>query len=110
MLTGALSEFLRSQTGFISSVDFSYGTAGRPAVIRLSGTALNGYWRFGGRIVDEPLTNADFSLMYSFESVFGTPELRNLMFEFERRVESSSLQLNDLKRVNSARLFYRFSF
>ena len=110
MLTGALSEFLRTQTGFISSVDFSYGTAGRPAVIRLSGTALKGYWRFGGRIVDEPLTNADFSLMYSFESVFGSPELRNLMFEFERRVEASSLQLNDLKRVNSARLFYRFSF
>jgi hypothetical protein len=109
MLTGALSEFLRTQTGFINSVDVRYGGT-RGAEIRLSGSALNGFWRFGGRFVEEPLSNADFSLLYSFEAIFGQPSLRNLMFEFERRVESSSLQLNDLKRVNSARLFYRFSF
>jgi hypothetical protein len=109
MLTGALSEFLRTQTGFINSVDIRYGGT-RGAEIRLSGSALNGFWRFGGRFVEEPLANADFSLLYSFEAIFGRPALRNLMFEFERRVESSSLQLNDLKRVNSARLFYRFSF
>jgi hypothetical protein len=109
MLTGALSEFLRTQTGFINSVDIRYGGT-RGAEIRLSGSALNGFWRFGGRFVEEPLANADFSLLYSFEAIFGRPSLRNLMFEFERRVESTSLQLNDLKRVNSARLFYRFSF
>jgi hypothetical protein len=109
MLTGALSEFLRTQTGFINSVDIRYGGV-RGTEIRLSGSALNGFWRFGGRFVEEPLTNADFSLLYSFEAIFGKPSLRNLMFEFERRVESSALQINDLKRVNSARLFYRFSF
>ena len=109
MLTGALSEFLRTQTGFINSVDIRY-SADRAPEIRLSGSALKGYWRFGGRFVDEPLANADFSLLYSMESLFGDPALRNLMFEFERRVESSSLQVTDFKRVNSARLFYRFSF
>jgi hypothetical protein len=109
MLTGALSEFLRTQTGFINSVDIRY-SADRAPEIRLSGSALKGYWRFGGRFVDEPLANADFSLLYSMESIFGDPALRNLMFEFERRVESSSLQITDFKRVNSARLFYRFSF
>ena len=109
MLTGALSEFLRTQTGFINSVDIRY-SADRAPEIRLSGSALKGYWRFGGRFVDEPLANADFSLLYSMESIFGDPALRNLMFEFERRVESSSLQIADFKRVNSARLFYRFSF
>lgn len=109
MLTGALSEFLRTQTGFINSVDIRYSGDSAPE-IRLSGSALKGYWRFGGRFVEEPLANADFSLLYSMESIFGNPSLRNLMFEFERRVESSSLQVTDFKRVNSARLFYRFSF
>ncbi len=109
MLTGALSEFLRTQTGFINSVDIRYSGDSAPE-IRLSGSALKGYWRFGGRFVEEPLANADFSLLYSMESIFGNPSLRNLMFEFERRVESSSIQVMDFKRVNSARLFYRFSF
>jgi hypothetical protein len=48
--------------------------------------------------------------MYSLGTIFNAPSVRNLMFELERRVEQSTLQSNDLKRVNSARLFYRFSF
>ncbi len=114
LLTGTLSEFLRAQTGFISSVELSYGGGGKAlseaAEIRLSGVAWNGYWRYGGRILDDPLGNANFSLMYSLGTIFNAPTVRNLMFELERRVEQSTLQSNDLKRVNSARLFYRFSF
>jgi hypothetical protein len=114
LLTGTLSEFLRTQTGFISSVELSYGGGGKAlseaAEIRLSGVAWNGYWRYGGRILDDPLGNANFSLMYSLGTIFNAPSARNLMFELERRVEQSTLQSNDLKRVNSARLFYRFSF
>jgi hypothetical protein len=49
--------------------------------------------------------------MYSFDAILGDPSLRNLMFELERRVEAFPLGgTTDLKRVNSARLFYRFSF
>jgi hypothetical protein len=114
LLTGTLSEFLHAQTGFISSVELSYGGGGKAlseaAEIRLSGVAWNGYWRYGGRILDDPLGNANFSLMYSLGTIFNAPSVRNLMFELERRVEQSTLQSNDLKRVNSARLFYRFSF
>ncbi len=114
LLTGALSEYLRAQTGFISSVEFSYGGPGKPlsesAEIRLSGSLWNGYWRYGGKILDDPLGNANFSLMYSFGSVFGDPALRNLMFELERRVESATIQTTELKRINSARIFYRLSF
>jgi hypothetical protein len=114
LLTGALSEYLRAQTGFISSVEFSYGGPGKPlsesADIRLSGSLWNGYWRYGGKILEDPLGNANFSLMYSFGSVFDDPRLRNLMFELERRVESTSLQTTELKRINSARVFYRLSF
>jgi len=114
LLTGSLSEFLRAQTGFISSVELSYGGGGKAlseaAEIRLSGVAWNGYWQYGGKILDDPLGNANFSLLYSLGTIFNAPTVRNLMFELERRVEQSTLQSNDLKRVNSARLFYRFSF
>jgi len=116
MVTGALSEFLRNQTGFIKSVEFNYGTGAGKSItesadIRLSGVAWNGYWRYGGTILDDPLNNANFSLLYSFDTILQDPSLRNLMIEFERRVEvTSSGQKSDLKRVNSARLFYRFTF
>jgi hypothetical protein len=114
LLTGALSEFLREETGFISSVEFSYsarGTLEESADIRLSGTAWNGYWRYGGKLFDDPLDKANFSLVYSFDAILGSPSLRNLMVELERRVENNPLgQKSDLKRVYSARLYYRFSF
>ena len=115
LLTGALSEYLRAQTGFISSVEFNYSggagkTIGESAEIRLSGSLWNGYWRYGGKILDDPFGNANVSLMYSFGSILGEPSLRNLMFELERKVEALNVQTYELKRVNSARVFYRLSF
>jgi len=114
LVTGALSEFLRNQTGFINSVELSYGGGGtlkESADIRLSGMAWHGYWRYGGKILDDPLNSANFSIQYSFGTIFGDPALRNFMFQLERKVENNSIgQANDLKRVDSARLFYRFSF
>jgi len=116
LLTARASEFLRDQTGFINSVELSYdgtGNFGSSADIRLSGVLWKGYWRYGGKILDDPLNNANFSLLYSFDAFFADPPLwlRNLMFELERRVETgSTVQSYDIKRVDSARLFYRFSF
>jgi hypothetical protein len=114
LLTGTLSEFLRSQTGFISSVELDFNAkTGRSesADIRLSGQAWSGYWRYGGQILDDPLGNANFSVLYSFGSIFQKPSLRNLMMELESKVErGTSGQANDLRRTNSARMFYRFSF
>jgi hypothetical protein len=114
-LTGPLSEFLRDKTGFISSVELSFVTAGggtgTSADIRLSGTAFSGYWRYGGQILDDPLGNANFSIVYSLGTITQKPSLQNFLLEFERRVESGSFESSsDLKRVNSARLYYRFSF
>jgi hypothetical protein len=44
-------------------------------------------------------------------TVFNAPSLRNLMIELERKVETGTFgQIDDLRRTNSARLFYRFSF
>ena len=114
LVTGALSEFLRNQTGFINSVELSYGagaTLKEATDIRLSGMAWHGYWRYGGKILDDPLNSANFSIQYSLGTIFGDPTLRNFMIELERKVENNSIgQSNDLKRVDSARLFYRFSF
>ncbi len=114
LLTGTLSDFLRTQTGFISSVELNYGSGesiGQRADIRLSGVAFNGLWRYGGKILTDPLSNANFSLLYSFGTLFSNPSLRNFMFELERRVQDVSMgQTNISKGVNSARLFYRFSF
>ena len=114
LLTGALSEFLRNETGIINSVEFSYGakgSLGESADIRLSGVAWNGLWHYGGKILDNPFSNANFSVLYSLGTIFNRPSLRNLMFELQRKVEMNTLSpTNELKAVNSARLFYRFSF
>lgn len=110
LLTGRLSDFLRTQTGFISSVELSYG--GKESTeLRLSGTAWNGYWRYGGTILNGPFSVANVSILYSFGTIFANPSLRNLMFELEHRVEPGTLgESSDLKRIYSARLYYRFSF
>jgi hypothetical protein len=114
LLTGTLSEILRTQTGVINSVEFDFNSkAGESesADIRLTGTAWNGYWRYGGKIQGNPLETASFSVLYSFDRIFNNPALRNFMMELESKVERGTFgQVNDLKRTNSARLFYRFSF
>ena len=51
LITNAFSDFLRRETGFIYSVELSYGTQssfGEAADIRLSGVAAGGIWRYGG--------------------------------------------------------------
>lgn len=115
LLTSSLSEFLRTKTGFIYSVELSYGAQGsfgESADIRVSGTAFNGLWRYGGRILGDPISNANFSLLYSLGDIVNRPSLRNFMFELERRVETGTIggQTNDIRGINSARMFYRFSF
>ncbi|HTO94959.1 MAG TPA: hypothetical protein VMM80_11285, partial [Bacteroidota bacterium] len=110
VLTGRLTEFLRAQTGLDMNVDVNI--AGKEATeLRLSGTVLNGYLHLGGTILNDPLANANISILYSLGTIFDAPTLRNLMLELERRVEPGTLgNANDLRRINSARVYYRFSF
>jgi hypothetical protein len=112
LLTSNLSDFLRRETGFINSIEFSYGSQGsfgESADIRVSGVAAGGLWRYGGKILNDPFSNANVSILYSFGNIFNRPSLRNFMFELERRVETSTIgQVR--AEINSARLFYRFSF
>lgn len=112
LLTSTLSEFLRSKTGFITSFEFGYDASDKRTDIRLGGTAFKGYWRYGGKILEDPFNNANFSILYSFGDIFDRPSLRNFMFELERKVDTSTLfgSIETRKEVNSARFFYRISF
>jgi hypothetical protein len=114
LFTNALSDFLRNKTGFIHSVELSYGTQSsfsEAADIRLSGVAAGGVWRYGGKILNDPLNNANISLLYSLGEILERPSMRNFMFELERKVELNTIGVTtDRKLTNSARLFYRFSF
>lgn len=113
LLSNTLSEFLRRETGFINSIEIGYGTQGtigESADIRISGVVGDGLWRIGGKVLGDPFSNANVSLLYSLGDIFRSPTLRNFMFELERRVETTIGPLNDRKEVNSARLFYRLSF
>ena len=114
LLTNAFSDFLRRETGFIYSFELSYGTqtsVSEAADIRLSGVAAGGIWRYGGRILNDPFSNANVSLLYSLGDIFERPSLRNFMFELERKVEMNTIgDATDKRLSNSARLFYRFSF
>ncbi|MBI4536132.1 MAG: hypothetical protein HY708_07625 [Ignavibacteriae bacterium] len=114
LLTNVLSDFLRYRTGFITSVELSYGrqgSFGQSADIRVSGVAFNGLWRYGGKILEDPVSNANISLLYSFGDILGNSSLRNFMFELERKVDFGTTgAINDRKDIHSARLFYRISF
>jgi hypothetical protein len=114
LFTNALSDFLRTKTGFIHSIELSYGTqssVSTAADIRLTGSVGAGIWKYGGKILNDPFQNANISLLYSVGEIFERPSLRNFMFELERRVEFNTIgDALDRKQVNSAKLFYRFSF
>ena len=114
LITGAVAEFLKKKTTIINYFELRYGTErsfGDAVDIRIGGSALGGLWRYGGKILSDPFSNANVSLLYSLGDILERPTLRNFMFELERTVETSTIgDATDRKQVNSARVFYRFSF
>ena len=110
VLTGQFSDFLKNKAGVDVNVDFTY--AGKEGTaLGLSGTIAKGYVRYKGAVLNDPLANSNVSILYSFKDIFDNPSLRNLMLELERRVEPGVTGVSsDLKRINSARVYYRFSF
>lgn len=114
LFTGAVADFLKTRTTIINYFELRYGTErsfGDAVDIRIGGSALGGLWRYGGKILSDPFSNANVSLLYSLGDIFERPALRNFMFELERTVETSTIgDATDRKQINSARVFYRFSF
>ncbi len=110
LLSGIFTDFLRKEFPFIRSAEFSYGGGSiqQSANLRLSGEAFNGYFRFGGRILND-IGNANVSYQLSIGRILNVQSIRNLFIELERKVEGSDF-VEDRKLTNNARLFYRISF
>jgi len=110
VLTSQFSDFLKKEASI--DVSFDLYVAGKEGTqLGLSGTVAKGYLRYKGAVLNDPLANANVSILYSFKDILDDEAFRNLMLELERRVEPGVLgNTNDLKRINSARIYYRFSF
>ncbi len=110
VLTSQFSEFLKKEASI--DVNFDFYVAGKEGTqLGLSGTIAKGYVRYKGAVLNDPLANANVSILYSFKDILDNESFRNLMLELERTVEPGVLgNTNDLKRINSARIYYRFSF
>ena len=112
LLTNAFGDFLRKNTTIINYFELSYGAErsfDQAVDIRFGGSVGPGFWRIGGKILNDPFSNANVSLLYSLGDIVKRPTLRNFMIELERKVETNTIDA-DRTQTNSARLFYRFSF
>ncbi|GEM_PF-1706561 len=109
LLSGIFTEFLRKEFPFIRNAEISYpgGNVSESANLRLSGEAFRGYFRVGGRILND-LGNASVSYQTSLGDFLNVKSIRNLFIELERRVEGDFSE--DRRLTNNARLYYRFSF
>ncbi|MGA2622792.1 MAG: translocation/assembly module TamB domain-containing protein [Bacteroidota bacterium] len=109
-LSGVLSDFMRKEFPFIRTAEVSYrgGSLQGSADLRVTGELFNGYWRFGGQILND-IGNANVSYQLNLGDVFNTRTIRNVFFEFEHKVEGTESS-EDRKLTNTARIYYRFSF
>jgi hypothetical protein len=110
LMSSIFTDFLRQEFPFIRSAEVSYGGGSlqESANLRLSGEAFNGYFRFGGKILND-INNANVSYQLSLGRMLNVQSIRNLFIELERKVEGSDLT-EDKKLTNNARLYYRISF
>ena len=114
LVTNAFSDFLRKNTTVINYFELRYGTESafdQALDVRVGGSIGLGFWRIGGKILNDPFNNANVSLLYSLGDVIKNSTFRNFMVELQRTVETSTIgDATDRKQINSARVFYRFSF
>ncbi len=109
-LSGMLTDFMRQEFPFIRTAEVSYrgGSLQGSADLRVTGELFNGYWRFGGQILND-INNANVSYQLNLGDVFNTTTIRNLFFEFEHKVEGTESS-EDRILTNTARIYYRLSF
>jgi hypothetical protein len=107
MLSGVLMDFMRSNNiSFVSSAEVR--SVGAATDLRLSGEVADAYWSFGGKVFND-INNANVSVQLPLSSVTGDQNLRNLMLEVNRKVES--VEPSDPRRPTSGiRLYYRIIF
>jgi len=112
LLSGPLTEFVRNQIGYITSVDVVYyGGAtsfDKSADIRLTGEVGDAVIRLGGRVFND-IANTNVSIQFPMSSVIGSEAWRNLILELERRVEAVE-SIDQRRLTNGVRLLYRITF
>ncbi|MFZ1977236.1 MAG: hypothetical protein WAV76_04720, partial [Bacteroidota bacterium] len=108
MIAGTLSESLRRNTyGYVQSVDVLYygGQFDKSADVRLTGQVGEAVIKYGGRVIDDPIGNANVSVEYPIKFI-----TRNLLISYERKVEGLENTNEQRTSYNSAKIFYRISF
>jgi hypothetical protein len=107
LLSGMMQDFLRANNfTALSNVEILY--SGTSPDLRLSGVVGNAYWTFGGKVFSD-INNANVSVQWSLGSIIQNDNLRNFMFEVNRK--SDPLETIDLRRpTDGARVYYKFAF
>jgi hypothetical protein len=113
LLSGPLTDFVRSQIGYITSVDVVYyGGVNKSfqesADVRITGEVGDAVIRLGGRVFND-ISNANVSVQFPMSSVVGSEAWRNLILELERRVEGFE-SIQQRRPSNSLKLLYRITF
>jgi len=113
LLSGPLTEFVRSQIGYVTSIDVVYyggvnRSFGESADVRITGEVGDAVIRLGGRVFSD-LGNANVSVQFPMSSVMGSESWRNLILELERRVEGVE-SIEQRRPSNGLRLLYRITF
>ncbi len=107
LLSGVMQDFLRANNfTALSNVEILY--SGTSPDLRLNGVVGNAYWTFGGKVFND-INNANVSVQWSLGSIVQNDNLRNVMFEVDRK--SDPLETVDFRRpTDGARVYYKFAF
>lgn len=110
VLSGPITDFIKKEFGFISSVDVIYygGNVQSSTDVRVTGEIGEAIIRFGGRVFSD-ISNTSVSVQLPMSSVLGSEKWRNLIIEAERRVEGVE-SYEQRRESNGVRLLYRIVF
>ncbi len=105
LLSGILTNFLRTEFPFLRIRDASITYQGGTPDVRISGDVLQGYLQLGGRIFNN-IANANLSYQVNLGDIFKNASIRNLFLEIQHR----DSDLIEDRKTDQARIYYRFSF
>lgn len=114
LISGPLTELVRNEFGYITSIDvYYYGggdrTFGQAAGIRLTGEIGDAVIRLGGQVLEDPIGNANVSIQFPMSSLTGSEAWRALILEIERRSERIE-SIEQRPPSTGVRLLYRITF
>lgn len=107
ILSGMLMDFIRaSNIPFVTNAEFRY--ASDASHIKLSGEVLDAYWSVGGKMFND-INSTNFNVQLPLSSIIGNKNLRNFIFELERKAEPLETT-SEKQAVHGARIYYKIHF